>query len=119
MQVNTFSLEVLISIKHQPNIWLSSAISVLHFTKKQLIIRLTEAFSQHSEPYSYIKGGFSDKSFCAIPNNSGLMVGLHYDNMSFSLSLATNESGSPHIKLRMALDATAGETQLRNREKQK
>lgn len=56
---------------------------------------------------------------CAILKNSGPTEGLHYDDMSFSLSLATNESGSPHIELRMAFTATAGETQLRDREKQK
>lgn len=56
---------------------------------------------------------------CAILKNSGPMEGLHYDDMSFSLSLATNESGSPHVELRMAFIATAGETQLRDREKEK
>lgn len=51
------------------------------------------------------------KLFCIILKNSVLTVGLHCYDMSFSLSLATNESGSPHIGLRMTLSATAGETQ--------
>jgi len=56
---------------------------------------------------------------CAILKNAGPMEGLHYDDMSFSLLRATNESGLPHVELRMAFIATAGETQLRDREKEK
>lgn len=60
----------------------------------------TEGFSRLCEPWSHIKEGCRDELFCAILKNSELMVGLRYDDMSFSLSLATNESGSPHIELR-------------------
>lgn len=49
--------------------------------------------------------------------NSVLTAGLQSYDMSFSLSLATNESGSPHMGLRETL--TAGETQPRDGEEQK
>lgn len=87
-------------------------------TSYKLNSRFTQGFSRLCEPWSHIKEGCTDELFCAILKYSGLTVGLHYDDMS-SLSLATNESGSLHSELRMALAATADETRVRDGEEQK
>lgn len=73
---------------------------------KNWIVGLHRGFLDSVNLFFHIKEGCKDELFCAILKYSGLTERLHYDDMSFSLSLATNQSGLPHSELRMALAAT-------------